>query len=203
VLTGGRFVSTEDELGACANTLLEMPRDVFKSEFREIFEVLKKDDRTKTKEASEMLKQCIQEHVVRVRGTRAQTRVDRIARDPGAIASTSQPQTIFPRRNTNQVIEDETVGGEMMAEFLCSQGRLREEDVENFVMCHCLRTTTFLNAVVKQANALYESNPDWHVTAKERRNMLRRERREGVSETQMDAVAPTRHLSTRTPKWKT
>ena len=47
VLTGGRFVSTEDELGACANTLLEMPREVFKSEFREIFEAVKKD-RAKT-----------------------------------------------------------------------------------------------------------------------------------------------------------
>ena len=123
VLTGGRFVSTEDELGACANTLLEMTRDVFKSEFREIFEAVEKDDRTKTKEASEMLKQCIQEHVVRVRGTRAQTRVDRVTRDPGAIASNSQPQTIVPRRNTNEVIEDETVDGEMMAEFLCSRGK--------------------------------------------------------------------------------
>ena len=54
-----------------------------------------------------------------------------------------------------------------MAKFLRSQGRLREEDVENFLMCHCFRTTTFLNAVVKQANALYESNPDWHMTAEE------------------------------------
>jgi hypothetical protein len=188
VLTGGRFVSTEDELGACANTLLEMPRDVFKSEFREIFEAVEKDDRTKTKEASEMLKQCIQEHVIRVHGTRAQTRVDRVARNPGAIASTSQPQTIVPRRNTNEVIEDETVDGEMMAEFLCSRGRLREEDVQDFLLCHCLRTDTFLNAVIKQANATYESNPAWHMTAEERRNMLRRERRVGVSETQMDAV---------------
>ena len=58
-------------------------------------------------------------------------------------------------------------------------------------MCHCLRTTTFLNAVVKQANALYESNPDWRMTAEERRNMLRRERRVGLSETQMDAVPRT------------
>ena len=79
----------------------------------------------------------------------------------------------------------------MMAEFLRLQGRLREEDVENFFMCHCLRTTTFLNAVVKQANALYESNPDWRMTAEERRNMLRRERRVGLSETQMDAVPRT------------
>jgi hypothetical protein len=38
VFTGGRFVFTENELGACASTLLEMPRDLFKSEFREIFE---------------------------------------------------------------------------------------------------------------------------------------------------------------------
>ena len=33
VLTGGRFVSTEDELGACAAKLLEMPRDVFQESF--------------------------------------------------------------------------------------------------------------------------------------------------------------------------
>ena len=90
VLAGGKFVSTEDELGACANTLLEMPRDVFKSEFCEIIEAVKKEDRNKSKEASKVLKHCIQEHVDRVRGTRAQTRVDRLARDPGAIAPTSQ-----------------------------------------------------------------------------------------------------------------
>jgi hypothetical protein len=67
-----------------------------------------------------MLKQRIQEHVERVRGTRAQNRADRVARNPGAIASTSQPQTIIPRKNTGQVIEDETVDSEMIVEFLRS-----------------------------------------------------------------------------------
>jgi hypothetical protein len=76
----------------------------------------------------------------------------------------------------------------MMREYLRSNGRLREEDVADFMTCHCLRTPTFLNALVKQANALYESHPEWHLTAEERRSMLQRERREGVIETQMDAA---------------
>lgn len=72
VLTGGRFVATEDELGACASALLEMPSDVFKSEFSEIFELEKIAERDKTKTVSKMLKQRIQEHIKRVRGSLAQ-----------------------------------------------------------------------------------------------------------------------------------
>ena len=139
-----------------------------------------------------MLKRCIHEHVQRVRGPRAQLRTEpraaRVARDPGANASTSQPRAIVPRKNTGEVIDDETVSVEMMREYLRSKGRLREEDVADFMTCHCLRTPTFLNALVKQANALYESHPEWHLTAEERRSMLQRERREGVIETQMDAA---------------
>ena len=97
VLTGGRFVSTEDELGACASALLELPIVFLKREFREILASEEMADRDKTKEMSKMLKQRIQEHLERVRGTRAQSRADRVARDPGAIASTSQPQTIVPK----------------------------------------------------------------------------------------------------------
>ena len=51
---------------------------------------------------------------------------------------------------------------------------------------HCLRNPALLNA-----NNLYESHPEWHLTAEERRNMLQRERRAGINETQMDAVADT------------
>lgn len=192
VLTGGRFVSTEDELGACASKLFDMPRGIFKDEVRDILESEEMADRDKTKELSQMLKRCIHEHVQRVRGPRAQLRTEpraaRVARDPGANASTSQPRAIVPRKNTGEVIDDETVSVEMMREYLRSNGRLREEDVADFMTCHCLRTPTFLNALVKQANALYESHPEWHLTAEERRSMLQRERREGVIETQMDAA---------------
>jgi len=189
VLTGVRFVSTEEELGVCANKLFEMPKDVFNSEFLEVFESADMPVRDKTKKLSKMLKQRIQQHVERVRGTLAQTRVDRVPRDPGANAAASQPQTIVQRKNTGEVINDETAGGEMVVEYLRSRGRLREEDVEDFLTCRCLRTTPLLHALVKQANALYESHPEWHVTVDERRDMLRRERREGISETQMDTAA--------------
>jgi hypothetical protein len=98
-------------------------------------------------------------------------------------------RTRVQRRNTGEVINDETAGGEMVVEYLRSRGRLREEDVEDFLTCRCLRTTSFLHALVKQANALYESHPEWHLTVDERRDVLRRERRAGISETQMDTAA--------------
>ena len=104
----------------------------FSREFREIVESEEMSDRDKTAKVSKMLKQCIQEHVVRVRGKRAQTRQDRVANDTGAIASTSQPQTIVPRKNTGEVIDDEQVACEMTVEYLRSAGRLKDEDVDNF-----------------------------------------------------------------------
>lgn len=144
-------------------------------------------DRDKTAKVSKMLKQCIQEHVVRVRGKRAQTRQDRVANDTGAIASTSQPQTIVPRKNTGEVIDDEQVACEMTVEYLRSAGRLKDEDVENFKTSYCLRNPALLNACVKQANALHESHPEWKLSATERRSMLQREeRRVGVRETQIE-----------------
>ena len=45
------------------------------------------------------------------------------ATDPGAIASTSQPQTIVARKNTGEVINDETVGGEMICRIFASAGK--------------------------------------------------------------------------------
>ena len=105
-------------------------------------------DRDKTAKVSKMLKQCIQEHVVRVRGKRAQTRQDRVANDTGAIASTSQPQTIVPRKNTGEVIDDEQVACEMTVEYLRSAGRLKDEDVEYFKTSYSLRNPALLNACV-------------------------------------------------------
>lgn len=192
VLTGGRFVSTEDEFGACAAKLLEMPREIFKRDFREICESTEMSDRDKTAKISKMLKQRIQERVERVRGKRAQTRQDRVASDTGAIASTSQPQTIVPRKNTGEVIDDEQVACEMTAEYLRSAGRLKDEDVDDFMTSYCLRNPALLNAYVKQANALHESHPEWKLSATERRSMLQREeRRVGVSETQIEMEART------------
>jgi len=100
---------------------------VFNSEFLEVFESADMPVRDKTKKLSKMLKQRIQQHVERVRGTLAQTRVGRVPRDPDANAAASQPRTIVQRKNTGEVINDETTGGEMVVEYLRSQGRLREE----------------------------------------------------------------------------
>ena len=41
-------------------------------------------------------------------------------------------RTRVQRKNTGEVINDETAGGEMVVEYLRSRGRLREEDVEDF-----------------------------------------------------------------------
>jgi len=42
-------------------------------------------------------------------------------------------RTRVQRKNTGEVINDETAGGEMVVEYLRSRGRLREEDVEDFL----------------------------------------------------------------------
>jgi len=65
------------------------------SECREAFESEEMADLDKTNEVNQMLKQA---HIRRVHGTLVQTGVNRVARGTGAIVSTSQPQTIFTRR---------------------------------------------------------------------------------------------------------
>ena len=64
------------------------------SECREAFESEEMADLDKTKDVNKMPKQAIR----RVRGALVQTGVNRVARGTGAIASASQPQTIFARR---------------------------------------------------------------------------------------------------------
>lgn len=65
------------------------------SECREAFESEEMADLDKTKDVNKMPKQA---HIRRVRGALVQTGVNRVARGTGAIASASQPQTIFARR---------------------------------------------------------------------------------------------------------
>ena len=65
------------------------------SECREAFESEEMADLDKTKEVNKMPKQA---HIRRVCRTLVQTGINRVARGTGAIASTSQPQTIFTRR---------------------------------------------------------------------------------------------------------
>lgn len=72
VLMGGRFVSTEDELGACVGKLLELSKDIFQADSRKIFELDALSERERTKEMT-MLRQRLQEHIELVRGPLAQT----------------------------------------------------------------------------------------------------------------------------------
>ena len=49
-----------------------------------------------------------------------------------------------------------------------------------------LRTPEMLRALIKQANAWHAEHPEWELKAGEQQEMLARERRMGVLETQID-----------------
>ena len=164
VLTGGRFISTEEELGACAWKLLEMPIHVFTREFAEIFADPDVHDRDKTEAACTKLKEIISEHLQHALGKLAVSRTSRVA-----------------RRNTGEVINDNSAHIEMCAEYLSNQvdkngiPRLRAEHVEDFKTSQVLRTPEMLRALIKQANAWHAEHPEWELTAGEQREMLQRE----------------------------
>lgn len=71
---------------------------ISESECREAFESEEMADVDKTNEVNKMPKQA---HIRRVRGALVQTGINRVARGTGEIASTSQLQTIFTRREDN------------------------------------------------------------------------------------------------------
>ena len=192
VLTGGRFISTEEELGACAGKLLEMPIHVFTREFAEIFADPDVHPRGKTEAARAKLKECISEHLRHALGKLARSRTERGARDVVADTNAEQKTGRVERRNTGEVINDNAAHIEMCAEYLSNQvdengiPQLRAEHVEDFKTSQMLRTPEMLRALIKQANAWHAEHPEWELTAGERQEMLQRERRMGVLETQID-----------------
>ena len=110
------------------------------------------------------------------------------------MANTNAEQTTgrVARRNTGEVINDNSAHIQMCAEYLSSQvdengiPRLRAEHVEEFKTTQVLRTQEMLRALIKQANAWRAEHPEWELTAGEQREMLQRKQRTGVLETQVD-----------------
>lgn len=192
VPTGGSFISTEEELGAYAGKLLEMPTHAFTREFAEIFADPDVHPRGKTEAARAKLKECISEHLRHALGRLARSRTERRAR--GVVANTNAEQKTgrVERRNTREVINDNVAHIEMCAEFLSNQAdengvpRLRLDQVEDFKTLQMLRTPEMLRTLIKQANAWHAEHPEWELTAGEQQEMLQRERRTGALKTQLD-----------------
>ena len=191
VLTGGRFISTEEELGACAGKLLEMPIHVFTREFAEIFADPGVHPRGKTEAARAKLKECISESTSDTLSVLVRSRTEGGARDVVADTNAAQTTGRVERRITGEVINNNPAHIEMCAEYLSNQvdengmPRLRAEHVEDFKTSQVLRTPEMLRALTKQAKR-HAEHPEWELTAGEQREMLQRERRTGVLETQID-----------------
>lgn len=177
----GRFISTERELRACARKLLEMPSHVFTREFAEIFADPDVSVRDKTEVVCAKLKECISEHIQRALGKLSVPRTERGARDVAANTNAEQTTGLVARRNTGEVIDENSAHIEMCAEYLSNQvdengiPRLRAEHVEDFKTSQVLRTPEMLRALIKQANAWHAEHPEWELTAGEQREMLQRE----------------------------
>lgn len=193
VLTGGRFVSTEDELENCARVLLDAPVQVFTEEFVEIFANEDVGLREKTKMLRQMLKRLVTEKIERVRGELARKIGQPRARGIAVNVAGTQQNGSVARKDTRVVINDASVSIEMCAQFLRNERmengepRLREEDVENFSYAMLFRNPELVNAMKKQANAAFIDHPEWHITMEDKRKMLQRDVRAGVLETQIDA----------------
>ena len=115
----------------------------------------------------------ISEHIQRALGKLAVSRTERGARDVVANTNAGQTTGLVERRNTGEVINDNSVHIELCAEYLSNQvdengmPRLRAEHVEDFKTSQVLRTPEMLRALIKQANAWHAEHPEWELTAGE------------------------------------